>query len=75
MKNKDVPLTLPPGWVFSRNENGSITIWHPHGDGVVVGGVAYVDRKEPEEMLYALADAMLEARANSRNLGPNPETA
>ena len=45
---------LPPGWHFSRNENGSITVWAPDGGAVVVGAVAYEDRRMPEEMLHAL---------------------
>lgn len=73
--HKAVPLTLPSGWGLSRNENGSITVWDADGGAVVVSAVAYEDRRMPEEMLYALADAMLEARANSRTLGPEPEKA
>ena len=47
---------LPPGWAFSRNENGSITVSNADG-GVVVEAEAASDRRMPEEMLHALAVA------------------
>mgnify|MGYP003658940136 CR=1 FL=1 len=56
VEHKPGPPNLPPGWAFSRNENGSITIWTDEG-GVVVEAVAASDRRMPEELLHALAVA------------------
>ena len=56
VEHKPGPPNLLPGWAFSRNENGSITVFNDAG-GVVVEAEAASDRRMPEEMLYALAVA------------------
>ena len=46
------------GWVFLRNDDQSITITNASGAGVVVHKGSIGPREIPEEVLYALAEAL-----------------
>lgn len=47
------------GWLIRRNDDQSLTITGPSGEGVVVHRVTIGPREIPEEVLYALASDLL----------------
>lgn len=63
-----VPSCAPAGWVMRYNDDRSITITNAQGMGVVVHRVTIGPREIPEEVLYALAAAMLAAAPSAAGL-------
>lgn len=61
---RSAAASAPAGWVFRRNDDHSLTITGPRGEGVVVHRETIGPREIPEKVLYALASDMLATPAH-----------